>query len=147
MLKKRILEAVEQGDIAALYLIEPEAAENFDEEQLGRFYANILDLALENLTDALESKRRLSFENAQDICTIKALYEYALEHFDASKTHDASALFEILSGLSDNREFSQAMKKHQDGTKNMKNLEQFLEQIADLEATEKSGTFYISEFR
>ncbi len=138
---------MESGDIAALYLLESEVLEKFDEEQSMRYYANILDLALENLTDALESNRTMSFENAQDLSTLKALYEYALEHFDAKKLADAGALFEILSGLSDSTDFSSSMIRHKKATQEFSSLDQFLENSVDLEATEQNDTFYINGFR
>jgi hypothetical protein len=145
-LKAKILKAHEAADIAALYVLENEANECFDEQTLIAYYANILDLALENLTDALGTARKMKMEEVRDFATLRALYEYAVEHYSAGKPADAAALFEILSGLSDDARFSDAMKRHQYCAEHVPDFEQFLEDAADLDATQRNGTFYISAF-
>lgn len=145
-LKAEVLKAEENSDIASLYVLEQEAHELFDEDTLHGFYANILDLALEKLTDTLESHRKMNMTEVQDFATTRALYEYALEHYSAGDIKDASALFEVLSGLTDDAAFSSALKLHWIASAEGINLDDFLENIADLEATENAGTFYISQF-
>lgn len=147
IVKKKILEAQTNADIAALYMLEAEATEKFDDETLGKYYANILELALENLTDALESGKTFDMQNAQDLSTLRALYEYAIEHYSMQKYEDASALFEILSGLSNDNDFSSAMDIHIEATKSKKSLEDFLDNVCDVDAVVKKGTFYLSEFK
>ncbi len=146
-LKKKIKDAQEAGDIAALYVLENEATETFDEQTLIAYYANILDLALENLTDALESARKMTMDDVTDFATLRALYEYAIEHYSAGKNDDAAALFEILAGLTDDEAFGTAMARHCECARRLKDFEQFLDDAADLDATQRNGTFYISAFR
>ena len=146
-LKAKILEAQKNFDIAALYILEKEAHDVFDEATLSGYYANILDMALENLTTTLESHRKMDMKSATDYTTVRALYEYAMEHYSAGAISDASALFEVLSGLSDDRAFSQAMKFHWISSKENIKLDDFLESIADVEETQKAKTFYISRFK
>lgn len=145
-LKKIILESQENFDIASLYVLEREAHEVLDEDAMQGLYANILDLALEKLTDALEAHRKMNMGEVQDFATLRALYEYAMEHYSAGQATDASALFEVLSGLSDDDKFSSAMKLHWIASAEGVELEDFLETIADLDATQNAGTFYVSEF-
>jgi len=146
-LKERVLKAQESGDIAALYVLEMQAHELFDDETLSRYYANILELALERLTDTLEALKKLKIDDTQDYSTLRALYEYAIEHYSAGKLQDAAALFEILSGLCDDKKFQDAMKVHTKNSQEALPFDDFLEKIADLDATEKAGTFYISKFK
>ena len=146
-LKAKILKAQEAADIAGLYVLEREASELFDEQTLVAYYANILDLALENLTDALGSARKMKMSDVSDFATLRALYEYAVEHYSAGKAHDAAALFEILAGLSDDARFSEAMKRHQQCAERLGDFERFLDEAADLDETQRNGTFYISAFR
>ncbi len=146
-LKEKILKAQEAADIAALYVLENEAGELFDEQTLIAYYANILDLALENLTDALGTARKMQMQEVKDFATLRALYEYAVEHYSAGKNSDAAALFEILAGLSDDARFSDAMKRHQHCAEQITDFEQFLDDAADLDATQRNGTFYISAFK
>jgi pyrroloquinoline quinone (PQQ) biosynthesis protein C len=144
--KAKVLEAQKSADIASLYILEQEAHEILDEDTLHGFYANILDLALEKLTDTLESHRKMDIDDVQDFATLRALYEYAIEHYSAEQLQDASALFEVLSGLSNSEEFSQALKFHWIASAEKISLDDFLEKIADVEETQKRGTFYISAF-
>ena len=144
--KEKILKAQQEADIASLYVMEQEAHELLDEEMLHGFYANILDLALERLTEILEAHEQFDVTKVQDFATLRALYEYAIEHYSAQKSDDAAALFEILSGLSNDTQFSDAMKIHQAAASSALTFDQFLENIADLEVTQHNKTFYISAF-
>ena len=145
-LKAKILEAQKNSDIASLYVLEKDVHEYLDEESMQGFYANILDLALENLTNTLEATRKMDMNEVQDFATLRALYEYAIEHYSAGEIADASALFEVLSGLSNDTKFSDALKLHTEASKANISLDDFIDNIADVEATQKAGTFYISAF-
>ncbi|MBU0720157.1 hypothetical protein KJ877_02320 [bacterium] len=145
-LKAEVLKAQQNSDIASLYILEQKAHETFDEETLHGFYANILDLALEKLTDTLEAHRVMDINEVQDFATLRALYEYAIEHYSAGDISDASALFEVLSGLSADKNFSDAMKLHWIASSENITLDDFLSTIADVDATQNAGTFYISCF-
>ncbi len=142
-LKKEILKAQEQGDIAKLYTLEQEVQDNFNEDLIVGYYKNILDLALERLTDILESKSKLSFESVSDVATVRALYEYAIEHYHAGKIYDAAALFEVLSGITDSKDFSDALKIHTKAANKNISLDQFLE---DYVMQDEIDTFYINKF-
>ena len=145
-LKKEILTAVQNGDIAKLYMLEQKANDTFDEKTLMDYYRNILDLALEKLTDTLESHTKLKMSDVQDFATARALYEYAMEHYHAGKNEDAAALFEILGGITDDEKFSQAMQIHATAARKGIDLDTFLEEYADMDAVERSGNFYIGDF-
>jgi len=145
-LKKKILDAHTKADIASLYVLEQEAYDLLDEETLHGFYANILDLALERLTETLEAHRVMDMNEVQDFATLRALYEYAMEHYSAGKISDAAALFEVLSGLSNDAKFSDAMKIHWGAASQNLKIDDFLDKIADLQETESAGTFYVSRF-
>ena len=145
-LKAEVLKAQQESDIASLYVLEQRAHETFDEDTLHAFYANILDLALEKLTDTLEAHRVMDMSDVQDFATTRALYEYAVEHYSAGQISDASALFEVLSGLTNDENFSSALKFHWIASSENLSLDDFIANIADIEATQNAGTFYISCF-
>ncbi|MBU1659275.1 hypothetical protein KKG72_09525 [bacterium] len=145
-LKAEVLKAQQNADLASLYVLEQKAFDSFDEESLYGFYANILDLALERLTDALEAHRVMDMNEVQDFATLRALYEYAIEHYSADKLSDASALFEVLSGLSNDEKFSSALKLHWIASSENLSLDDFLSRIADIDETQNAGTFYVSCF-
>ena len=145
-LKTKVLEAQKRSDIASLYVLEQEAHETFDEETLHGFYANILDLALEKLTETLESHKKINMSEVQDFATARALYEYAMEHYSAGEIKDASALFEVLSGMTNDDKFSWSLKLHWLASAENLTIDDFMESIADIEATQANKTFYISGF-
>ena len=145
-LKKDILEFVSKGEIAKLYMQEQKAQDLLDENELIGYYKNILDLALERLTDILESHKKVSLNEVDDFATIRALYEYAMEHYHAGKLNDASALFEVIGGIVDDEKFSKAMKIHTKATQNKIDLDTFLDEYADMDMVQKSGNFYIGDW-
>ncbi|HZF70315.1 hypothetical protein [Sulfuricurvum sp.] len=146
-LKEKIFQAQSEGDIASLYVLEAQAHEIFDEDTLMAYYANILDLALERLTNALESLEKLDMNEVQDFATLRALYEYAIEHYSAGSVTDASALFEVLSGLSNDDTFSEAMKVHRAACDTQIPFDDFIDEYVDMAATQNGGKFYISIFK
>ena len=145
-LKEKVLQAQKSSDIATLYTLEAQAHEVFDEETLHGFYSNILDLALERLTDTLESHKTFDMTEVQDFATTRALYEYAMEHFSAGAIKDASALFEVLSGMTNDSKFSWSLKLHWLATAENMNIDDFMSTIADIDVTQTNKTFYISGF-
>ena len=145
-LKVKVLEAQKNSDIASLYVLEQEAHQLFDEQTLHGFYANILDLALEKLTDTLESHRQMDMGEVQDFATTRALYEYAMEHYSAGQIKDASALFEVLSGMTNDAKFAWSLKLHWLASAENITLDDFMSNMADIEVTQANKTFYISGF-
>jgi hypothetical protein len=145
-LKEEVLKAQENADIASLYVMEEEAYRVFDEETMHGFYANILDLALEKLTNTLESHRKMDMKEVQDFATTRALYEYAMEHYSGGEAKDAAALFEVLSGLTNDDAFSISLKLHWIASSEGITLDDFMQKIANIPATQDAGTFYISQF-
>ena len=146
-LKDKIFQAQSEGDIASLYVLESQAHEIFDEDTLMAYYANILDLALERMTNALENMERLDMNEVQDFATLRALYEYAIEHYSAGSAHDASALFEVLGGISNEYAFSEAMAVHRAGCDAQIPFDDFIDEYVDMAATQEGGKFYISFFK
>jgi len=145
-LKTKVLEAQTKNDIASLYVLEAQAHELLDEETLHGFYSNILDLALERLTETLESHRKFDMSEVQDFATTRALYEYAMEHYSAGAIKDASALFEVLSGMTNDDKFSWSLKLHWLAAAENMDIDDFMSNIADIAVTEGNKTFYISGF-
>ena len=145
-LKQKVLQAHNDGDIASLYVLEKKVEDCFNEDELQNFYANILDLALERLTDALESHRHMDINEVQDFATLRALYEYAMEHYSSADNADAGALFEVLSGLTSDKEFSYSLKFHSIAAQANIAFDDFLFKIADMDATQEAGKFFINNF-
>lgn len=145
-LQTKIADAQKNGSIASLYVLEQEVSELFCEDEAGEFYGAILELALERLSDILESHRKMDLLEVEDFATARALYEYAIEHYSSAAFSDAAALFEMLSGMSSDEKFSLSLKIHTFCAQEKMDFDDFLSKVADLDATQTNKTFYISAF-
>jgi len=142
--REKSIEAVHAGDIKALYeLVETHNEELNDEIEQG-LYGNILELALELLTNALESKSKLSLKDEQQKYTLRALYEYAISHYSTKHFNDAKALFEVLEGTAKEENFIRSMKIHAAAAKAEIDIDDFIDGFCIV--NDKLDDFYIKEF-
>jgi len=143
--REKSIEAVHTGDIKALYeLVETHNEELNDEIEQG-LYGNILELALELLTNALESKDTLSLEDEQQRYTLRALYEYAISHYSSGHHQDAKKLFEVLEGTAKEEGFIKSMKIHAAAAGKEIDIDTFIDDFCIV--NEKLDDFYIKEFK
>jgi len=143
--RERSIEAVHAGDIKALYeLVETHNEELNDDIEQG-LYGNILELSLELLTNALESKSKLSLEDEQQKYTLRALYEYAISHYSTEHFSDAKALFEVLEGTAKEENFIKSMRIHAAAAKAEIEIDDFIDGYCLI--NEKLDDFYIKEFK
>lgn len=142
--REKSIEAMHSADIKALYdLVETHHEElNDDIEQA--LYGNILELSLELLTNALETKTRLSLKDEQQKYTLRALYEYAISHYSSKRFADAKALFEVLEGTAEEKDFVEAMKFHSAAAGSEIDIDDFIDIYCVVNG--KMDDFYIKEF-
>lgn len=143
-IRDKIKQAQENGSIASLYMLENSVLESESDALIADFYAIMLDIAMENLTNALESIKVFDMSNVEDFATLKALYEYALEHFSEKNYIDASALFEMIGGMCDDGDFKDSMKIHKEACDKNIDIDDFLSNYADIDTVE---AFYINRFK
>ncbi|HIC44833.1 MAG TPA: hypothetical protein EYO73_11340 [Sulfurimonas sp.] len=143
-IREKSIEAVHNGDIKALYeLVEVHNNELNDDIEQG-LYGNILELALELLTNALESKDKLSLLNEQQKYTLRALYEYAISHYSSQHFYDAKALFEVLAGTAKEKNFIDSMRIHAAAAGKEIDIDSFIDKFCIV--NEKLDDFYIKDF-
>jgi purine nucleoside permease len=142
--RERSIEAVHNADIKALYdLVETHNEELNDDIEQG-LYGNILELALELLTNALETKSKLSLEDEQQRYTLRALYEYSISHYSSNRFSDAKALFEVLEGTAQEEGFVESMKIHAAAAGSEIDIDTFIDKYCVVNG--KMDDFYIKEF-
>jgi len=144
-IRERTIEAVHHGDIKALYAIVETHHEELNDELEQGLYGNILELALELLTNALETKAKLSLKDEQEYYTLRALYEYAISHYSSKRFEDAKALFEVLVGTANEDEFIKAMKIHATAASLHIDIDSFIDDYC--EVNDKLDDFYIKAFK
>ncbi len=144
-IRERSIEAVHHGDIKALYeIVETHHKELNDDLEQG-LYGNILELALELLTNALETKAKLSLQDEQEYYTLRALYEYAISHYSSKRFNDAKALFEVLVGIAEEDAFLDAMKIHAKAASLEIDIDTFMDKYCEI--NDKLDDFYIKVFK
>ena len=143
--REKSIEAVHEGDIKALYEIVQDYNDELTDEIEQGLYGNILDLALELLTNKLETKDKLSLKVEQEKYTLRALYEYAISHYSAKQFNDAKALFEVLEGTSTEKAFQKSMKIHALACASKIEIDDFLDEYCEVK--DKMDDFYINEFK
>ncbi|MFC2074200.1 hypothetical protein ACFLR3_03010 [Campylobacterota bacterium] len=144
-IRERSIEAVHHGDIKALYEIVETHHENLNEELEQGLYGNILELALELLTNVLETKAKLSLDDEQEYYTLRALYEYAISHYSSKRFEDAKALFEVLEGTAKEDEFIKSMQIHAKAASSHIDIDSFIDDYC--EVNDKLDDFYIKGFK
>lgn len=144
-IRERSIEAVHYGDIKALYDLIEKHQSDLPDEMEQALYANILEISLELLTNALESKAKLSvFDEAQRY-TLRALYEYAISHYSSERFEEAKALFEVLEGTAEEKFFIEAMKIHAAAAKAHIDIDTFIDEYCEI--GDKLDDFYIKTFK
>ncbi len=144
-IRERSIEAVHHGDIKALYEIVETHHDALNEDLEQGLYGNILELALELLTNALESQAKLSLENEQEYFTLRALYEYAISHYTSKRYEDTKALFEVLEGTALEDEFIESMQIHASAAALHIDIDSFIDDYC--EVNDKLDDFYIKSFK
>ncbi len=144
-IRERTIEAVHHGDIKALYEIVETHHDALNDDIEQGLYGNILELALELLTNALETKAKLSLQEEQEYYTLRALYEYAISHYSAKRFEDAKALFEVLVGIAADDEFINAMQIHARAASLHMDIDSFLDDYCEING--KMDDFYIKAFK
>ncbi len=138
------IEAVHNGDIKALYELVETHNEELNEDIEQGLYGNILELSLELLTNALETKSKLSLKDEQQKYTLRALYEYAISHYSSARFFDAKALFEVLEGTAEEENFIQSMKIHAAACAKEIDIDSFIDKFCIV--NDKLDDFYIKDF-
>jgi hypothetical protein len=139
-LKNKKSEAISQKNIIKLY----EVLDNYlflsrdeDQKTIDEIYSVILDKAIDNLTYKLESNQMFSFEDEEEHMTLRAIYEYAIEHYSSNSFSEARELFLMLSILTENNNFRGAMQIHAVATIKKLSFDDFLDQFVDIEQIKK----------
>lgn len=144
-IREKSIEAIHYGDIKALYALLEAHHSEITEEMEQALYANILELALELLTNALESKAKLSLQNEAGRYTLRALYEYAISHYSSQRFEEAKALFEVLEGTSEEEIFIDSMRIHAAAAQQHIDIDTFIDEYCEID--ERLDDFYITAFK
>lgn len=143
-LQKRESEAFEEQNILKLYDVLDTylLIEKGSDELINKLYENILELALDKLSHKLQNRETCSLDNDEEHITLRAIYEYAIEHYSTDRLSEASELFLMLSILTENRTFTGAMQIHLVATLKGINFDKFLDDFVDMDMMDNSDESY-----
>lgn len=135
-----IKEYIINEELAKLYAIyEAGSLDPKDQEEL---QGVLVQLSQDKMHEKVVEKEHFVWEDKDEQFVLRILYELALAHFEQGMNYEALSEFELLSVLSDNQAFSQAMKKHLFALDQELEYEDFT--LAWLEGDEK--LFYMRDF-
>ena len=138
--KQEAFLAMQEGDIKKLYLL-LEKEESLNEA----IYTNIIELSMEYLTDKLEQNSSFDLSVEREMFTLRALYEYAISYYNAQQFSDASALFDVLSSVADDKVFVLSMNYHKAASEQKIPLDEFIDKYTNI--SDNLETFYINDFK
>ena len=119
-----------------------------DESRVNNIYQNILEIALELFASKLESKETLNLNDEEELYTLRALYEYAINHYSNNDFKGASELFLMLSILTDDATLIFSMQLHAISSAENIKFEDFVDRFIDLEALQNDeGAIFMDRFK
>ena len=148
-LNRREEEAKRDRDIIRLYDVLDTliALEKSDKSRINSIYNLILEIALNSLHSKLESESLFDLDNEYDHYTLRAIYEYGIDHYSHSRFDEAKEIFILLSIVNENPVFKGAMQIHLVAILKKIPFNEFLEKFVDMEAMEsKNESFFILYF-
>ena len=136
-----IKEYIINEEIAKLYEIyEAGSLASKDQEEL---QSVLVQLSQDKMHEKVVEKEHFNWDKKDEQFVLRVLYELALAHYEQNMLYEAMCEFELLCVLSDNKEFSLAMKKHLFALDQELDYEDFV--TSWLEGSEDL-TFYMHDF-
>ena len=134
--------ALQKGDIVKLYdVLDTYLALDMDDEKIDELYGAILQQAFDDLADMLSQGKRFDFAKESDFYTARAIYEHALERWDAKDFKGANELFLVLSFIVP-EDFQEAMLLPLGLTAKKTSLERFIQEYVDQAALGEDSFFF-----
>lgn len=106
--------ALEHKDIEELYeVLDTILALELDEDAiLDKIYATILEESFEFLANKISAQEALDIFKSKEVLYARAIYEHAIEHYDAKRLDKAKEIFLVLYHICNDANFKLAMKYH-----------------------------------
>ena len=142
-LKAKEKEAFEQEDLVLLYdLLDTYLALDIEAESIDRLYQKILEIAFDRLADKLTQGEAFDLSDETDRYTARAIYEHALERWDAKDYKGANELFLVLSYMIEEENIKKSLLLSLGLTAQKKSLDHFIEEYVDRSAIEEESFFF-----
>jgi len=119
-----------------------------DESRVNNIYQNILEISLELFANKLESKEILNLDDEEELYTLRALYEYAINHYSNNDFKGASELFLMLSILTEDATLAFSMQLHAVCSAENIKFDDFVEKFIDIESLQNDeGAIFMDRFK
>ncbi len=142
-LKNKEIEAFDQENLILLYdLLDTYLALDIEAESIDRLYQKILEIAFERLTEKLTQGEVFDLTHEEDLYTARAIYEHALERWDAKDFKGANELFLVMSYLVQEDSIKKSLLVGLGLTAQKKSLDHFIEHFVDKEGLGEESFFF-----
>lgn len=141
--------AIDSEDIAALYeVLDTMLVLDLDEQKMNSVYENILKISFERVEDILNKNKMLSLDSTE-LYYIRSFYEHAIEKWSLNNFDGAKELFFVLLNIIDDEALSNSLKVHLIASYKESTLEEFYEELVDLDAvpTDEKYGYFIMNFK
>lgn len=141
--------AIDSEDIAALYeVLDTMLVLDLDEQKMNSVYENILKISFERVEDILNKNKMLSLDSTE-LYYIRSFYEHAIEKWSLNNFDGAKELFFVLLNIIDDEALSNSLKVHLIASYKELTLEDFYEELVDLDAvpTDEKYGYFIMNFK
>jgi len=119
-----------------------------NEERINKIYQSILEIALEHLANKLEAKETFKLEDENELYTLRALYEYAINHYSNNDYKGASELFLMLSILTEEPSIKFTMQLHAVASAEHLKFEDFVDTYIDIETLQNDeNAIFMDRFK
>ncbi|WP_200762461.1 hypothetical protein [Nitrosophilus alvini] len=142
-LEKKEEEALKSGKISLMYdVLDTLLALDMEADRIDRLYSKILETAFDALAEYLTSFRHFDLSKEEELYTVRAIYEHALERYDEGDFKGAKELFLILSLVTDDEDFKKAMLLHTAAAAASVDLNAFLQKFVDHSKLDENSFFF-----
>ena len=141
----------EQNSISKGYqLLNAKIVLDQKDPKIDEIFTFIVEKAFDRFGEQFSKGEQFSIENEEDVATLRAIYEFAMQRWSEGDIKGASELFLALSSLVDDRELSDAFLVHYGAVKSGYNFEDFIEKLAvvpEAQLTDNSSkAYFITNF-
>jgi hypothetical protein len=139
-------EMKEQNSIAKGYqLLNAKILLNEQDPKIDEIFTFIVEKAFDRLAEHFAKTEEFKISNEEDVATLRAIYEFAMQKWSEGDTKSASELFLALHLLTDDKELSDAFLVHFGAVQSGYSFEDFIEKLAvvpEAQLTDDSSKAY-----
>jgi len=149
-LQQREQEVLKSKDIQELYeVLDSLLILDLAEERINKIYETILMVAFDNIELKLKNNKKLTLDDNNDLCYIRAFYEHSVEKWSRDDFKGAKELFYILTQIVQDDKLLDALNINLLACAFNEDMEKFYDEKIDHQqtATEEKYGYFLVHFK